>query len=373
MRILFVCENYIPHYGGAEVVFKNLAENMAKQGHKVMLVTHQLPKTPHLETMKGVHIVRVPCFNSRYLFSFFAIPTVLKLAKHADIIQTTTFNGAPPAWFASRFRRVPVVLTVHEVWVNKWRKLTEKSLLSAAIHNILEKMIYLLPYSKYICVSNATRKALLKIGIQESKVVAIHNGFNYEEWKGKHSGKKVRKKLGIDKNFVLFSWGRPGTSKGHEDIIKAMPKIKEEIPKAKLVLMLSMQDEYRKEVRKLKTLIKNLFLEENVQIINSVPYGDLGNYIKAADCVVHPSLSEGFGYAVLEACELGVPVIASDNASLPEVIWGKYILIPPKSHEKIAEAVVAVSKGKYKKSKKKLFKWKDSVKKYISTYKELLT
>ncbi|MBS3127462.1 glycosyltransferase [Candidatus Woesearchaeota archaeon] len=45
MKILFICENYYPHLGGAEVVFKNLAEGYVKRGHQVTVLTHQLQGT----------------------------------------------------------------------------------------------------------------------------------------------------------------------------------------------------------------------------------------------------------------------------------------------------------------------------------------
>ena len=46
MKILFVIENYLPHIGGAEIVFKTLAEGLVKKGHSVDLITHRLKNTP---------------------------------------------------------------------------------------------------------------------------------------------------------------------------------------------------------------------------------------------------------------------------------------------------------------------------------------
>ena len=45
MKILFVCENYYPHFGGAEVLFKSLAEGFSKKGHQVSVLTHRLKGT----------------------------------------------------------------------------------------------------------------------------------------------------------------------------------------------------------------------------------------------------------------------------------------------------------------------------------------
>src|SRR3989344_4390735 len=113
MRILFVCENYFPHYGGAEVLFKNLAERYVKKGHQVTILTHQLKGTQKIEMINGVRVLRVPSFFSRYAFTFLAVPQAIRLAKAHDIIQTTSFNGAPPAWLAAKITKRPVVITVH--------------------------------------------------------------------------------------------------------------------------------------------------------------------------------------------------------------------------------------------------------------------
>ncbi len=42
MKILFVIENYLPHIGGVELVFKNLSEALVKLGHEAIIVTHRL-------------------------------------------------------------------------------------------------------------------------------------------------------------------------------------------------------------------------------------------------------------------------------------------------------------------------------------------
>ena len=41
MKVLFVLENYIPHIGGVEIVFKNLSGGLVKVGHDVSIVTHR--------------------------------------------------------------------------------------------------------------------------------------------------------------------------------------------------------------------------------------------------------------------------------------------------------------------------------------------
>ena len=56
---------------------------------------------------------------------------------------------------------------------------------------------------------------------------------------------------------------------------------------------------------------------------------ELQSYIAASDCIVVPSLSESFGFAAAEACAMGKPIVASNVASLPEVVSARFILIEP--------------------------------------------
>lgn len=370
MKILFVCENYYPHYGGAEVLFKNLAEGFVKEGHRVAIVTTLLPGTKRFEEINDVKVHRVSCFNNRYLFSFFSIPKVWKLAQKADIIQTTTFNGAPPAWLGARLTGKPVVLTVHEVWIGKWKEVTGFSGVKAILHDLLERTLYLLPFNRYICVSNATRKDLLRQRISQNKTVTIYNGFDYEFWDSKNFStgevKKIRQNLKAENKFVCFSWGRPGASKGFQHLIKAAPYIKEKVPNAMILLMLGTKEKYKKNYQQLKRLASKY--PEIIKIIPSVPYQHLGTMIKAADCIIVPSLAEGFGYSVLEANSLNKPVVASDAGSLPEVISGKYQIFKSKNAINLAEKVYLASEGIMLYRKQKKYLWDNTIFNYLDIY-----
>jgi D-inositol-3-phosphate glycosyltransferase len=372
MNVLFVCENYLPHIGGAEIVFKNLAENLVKQGHTVDLVTHQLPKTRKFEVIAGVRVHRVACFDSRYLFTFFSIPKVFQLARTADVIHTTTFNGAPPAWLVSRLRRKNCVLTVHEVWVDKWKKITDKNWLSVFVHNLLEKMIYLLPFDHYACVSRYTQNDLARVGVNNRKVSVIYNGVDYDHFSKEYDGEGVRVRLSMEKNFVLLTYGRPGPSKGISVVIRAMPWVLKKIPHAKLLLILSKDTAYQEKYGVLKKLMRTLKLEEHVSFLDPVSWEKLPAHVKAADCVVVPSLAEGFGFAAVETAALGVPVVVTNAGSLPEVVSGTHVVVDAGSATAIADGVVSVFEGKAQHIPLKKFMIEDNVEKYVRLYTLLL-
>ena len=119
-------------------------------------------------------------------------------------------------------------------------------------------------------------------------------------------------------------------------------------------------------------MIKQLKIEKNVILHDPVSYKELPNYIKSADCVVVPSLAEGFGFTTAEACAMGRPVVASNTTSLPEVISGKYVLVKPRSPEGIAKGVELVYTNKTIKTPLKKFLLKDNIEKHIRLYEKIL-
>ena len=373
MKILFVIENYLPHIGGVEVVFRNLAEGLVKKGHSATIITHRLQGTAAEETINGVRIKRISCLGSRYLFTFFSIPAAISAAKDADIVHTTTFNGFFPAWVAAKLIGKPLIATIHEVWIGKWMEYTDFSWTSALLHDWVERLIYLLPsVGRYVTVSNSTRQQLLRIGKKEGKVITIYNGVDYKHFDNKkYDGDKIRRKYSLQKNYVLLVYGRPGPSKGIEYAIAAMKHILQKIPNAKMMLMLSRDRQYEGKYVQLQHLISKLGLNDNIINIPPVPYSELPNYIKAADCVIVPSLSEGFGYTAAEAAAMGKPIVASNTTSLPEVVSGKYVLVPPKNPAEIADAVVKIKDGKIKAKPLKKFAIDENVKGYLQLYNEL--
>jgi len=372
MKILFVLENYIPHVGGVEILFKNLCEGLAKSGNDISVATHRLKGTKKFEVINGVNVYRINCLQSRYLFTFLSIPTVLKLANKADLIQTTTFNAAFPAWLASKITGKKCVITIMEVWIGQWTKLTEMNWISAKIHDFLERRIYTLNFDKYIAISQSTKKQLIQIGKKQEKIEVIYPGVDYKHWDSqKHDGQKTRKKLALEKNFVYLFTGRPGVSKGLEYLIRAVPLISKKIHNSKLLAIISKDKAYKKRYTQILKLIKKLNVEDKIIIHDPVSYKELPAYVKAADCVVVPSLSEGFGYCAAEASAMNVPVITSDTTSLPEVVSRRYVLVKPKNPGSIAEGVEKVYNKKTNKTKLKKFKTEENVKKYLKIYDDL--
>jgi glycosyltransferase involved in cell wall biosynthesis len=72
------------------------------------------------------------------------------------------------------------------------------------------------------------------------------------------------------------------------------------------------------------------------------PRATLVRLMQGAAAFVFPSLYEGFGLPVLEAMACGVPVLASDRTSVPEVAGDAGLLFDPTDEEALAGALVRV-------------------------------
>jgi len=151
-----------------------------------------------------------------------------------------------------------------------------------------------------------------------------------------------------------------------------MKEISERVPEARMLLMLSADRQYRRKYSQLQQLIRELKLGGKIINLQTVPHSELPKYIKAADCVIIPSLSEGFGYTAAEAAAMGKPIIASNTTSLPEVVSGKHILVKPKDSHEIASAVESMRRGKCHTTKPRKFTIEENVTNYLKAYEQLL-
>jgi len=373
MKILFVLEHYYPFIGGAEVLFKQVCEGLVKKGHIVTVITSRLPQTSTFEIINGVSVYRINTSHraSRYWFTFLAVPLSIRMARSVDIIQTTTYNGAFPAWLASRLTGRKCIITVHEVIAEGWRSMMGMNPIMACLHRSLEHIIIILPFDHYIAVSSYTAERIKRCGVKKEKISTVYNGIDYELFDPqKADGRAVRSKLGLKDEFIYMYYGRPGISKGLEYLIRAVPLISEKISHAKLLMILGKMpsDGYKR----ITDLIKELHVEKSVILLEPVPRNQLPSYIAAADCVVVPSISEGFGFTAIEACAMRRPVVASNVASLPEVISGTFKLVPPADPSALADGIHSVFAGTVTTSEEKHFYWSDCINGYEKLYYKLI-
>ena len=181
MRVLFVLEHYYPHIGGVEKLFQGLAEALAKEGHDVTVVTTRHRRgLPELQRLNGVKVIRLRV-KDRFGFTVLGIPAIVRLARRADVqfsdpyragrygaldlIHTTSYNAAVPAYIAARIRKKKILITFHEVWGPLWNKLPFLDWWQRKAYAAFERFILRFRFDKVIAVSDYTARCLKEAGI----------------------------------------------------------------------------------------------------------------------------------------------------------------------------------------------------------------
>jgi glycosyltransferase involved in cell wall biosynthesis len=365
VKLLYVLENYWPHVGGMETLMGQICRRMAERSHEVTVVTRSVKNAPTLETKDGVKILRVTSPGGRYTFPLAALRAVLGLARDCDIIHTTTFTAAPLGSFVGFVRRKPVVLTVPELWIGKWHTFSDATAISSALFDISERAIFAFPFDAYIGISNYTTERLRAyLGTRRSTIRTIYCGFDPTPWRRPVDVRAIRASLGVaDEEFLILSYGRPGMSKGFRYLVDAFPRIAEVVPNVRLHLILSDSQATSRELAELKRRA-----DARIVFHRPLPFDTLTGVVRSANCVVIPSLAEGFGYATLEAATSGVPLVVSETASIPEVLGGRYQFAKPRDVESIVHAVGRISGGVFLQREIPRFDWDDTIRAYEAVY-----
>ena len=201
-----------------------------------------------------------------------------------------------------------------------------------------------------IAVSNNTKKDLMRLyKVPEGKIEVIYEGVN-ENFEFRisnfetnsnfqNSNLKIDSKFKIQNSkFILFI-GRLEKRKNIEGIIEAYKILKEKY-NVSHSLVLAGKPGYSYEIIKLK--IENLFKISNFKFqiieLGYVDEKDKPELIKNADVFLFPTFYEGFGLPILEAQNMGVPVVTSNISSLPEVGGKSVLYADPYKPESIADA-----------------------------------
>ena len=97
-----------------------------------------------------------------------------------------------------------------------------------------------------------------------------------------------------------------------------------------------------KEDEHVRTIIKNLKLEDRVIFSGFIPETDLPKLYRTAKALLFVSFYEGFGLPIVEAQASGIPVITANNTSLAEIAGDAAVLVDAADIDSIAIAITDV-------------------------------
>lgn len=142
----------------------------------------------------------------------------------------------------------------------------------------------------------------------------------------------------LDTNHILFL-GRLGKRKGTYDLLQAIKNIDNKIPeKYKFDLCGD------GEIDEVKKKIKELQLEKRIDFVGWVDIEKKKEILRKVCINVLPSYNEGLPMSILETMALGIPNIATNIASIPEVIEDGIngFLIKPGDVYALSESILAL-------------------------------
>ncbi len=132
--------------------------------------------------------------------------------------------------------------------------------------------------------------------------------------------------------------------------------------------------------RELKKALQLFPRDEKPILTGYVPKKLLPDLYRGASLFVYPSLYEGFGLPVIEAMACGVPVLASNSTSLPEVVEDAGVLIDPRDVSHLKEAMMELLEDEKARrelarrgiARAKLFSWDQCARQTLSVYERSL-
>jgi glycosyltransferase involved in cell wall biosynthesis len=181
--------------------------------------------------------------------------------------------------------------------------------------------------NRIMTISESSKRQIInhfKVPAEKISIVypAVDPSFFYRRSKAEIN--KVQRKYKLPPRYVLYH-GTIEPRKNIEGLLAAYDKLPAKIH-AQYGLVLAggkgwQDEEILVAIAKLKKKGRNIIQT------GYLPDADTAPVISGASVLVFPSHYEGFGIPPLEAMACGVPVIASNNTSLPEVVGNAGLLI----------------------------------------------
>lgn len=231
------------------------------------------------------------------------VASAIALENDFDVIHAHDWLTYAAGIAAKRISGKPLVIHVHATSFDR------------ASDNAIDPRVFALEKmgmeaaDKIMAVSNLTRNIVInKYGIDPSKVVAVHNAVDFNEFK------QMEVKRGVDDKIVTFL-GRITYQKGPEYFIEAAYKVLQKCPNVRFV-MAGNGDLMNRSIRR----VAKLGIADKFHFTGFLRGDDVKKMFAYSDVYIMPSVSEPFGISPLEAMKSNVPSIISKQSGVAEVL-----------------------------------------------------
>lgn len=197
-----------------------------------------------------------------------------------------------------------------------------------------------------VTISNHSKKDIINFyNVAEDKIKVIYLAAD-ENFKPRSltldQRERLIKKYNLPSKFILYV-GNIDFRKNIDAILEVAEILVNKRNKdIYFVLVSGPSRRYIKIINKKNQKIK----KNHIIILNNIEREDLPLIYNLADVFFFPSFYEGFGLPPLEAMQSGLPVVASNTSSLPEVIREGGIMHGPKDYDGFAEDIIKLLEDK---------------------------
>jgi glycosyltransferase involved in cell wall biosynthesis len=202
---------------------------------------------------------------------------------------------------------------------------------------------------RILAVSGYTRDRFVKEqNFEPKKVDILPNTFDRSRFHPAPKPDYLLQKHGLKREQpVILTVARLSKAeqyKGYDQIIKALPAIRQYIPDVRYIIVGKGDDRPR-----IEQLIAELGMEHNVTLAGFVADEQLCDYYNLCDVFAMPSKGEGFGIVYLEALACGKPVLGGNqDGAIDALCHGELgALVNPDDTQAIAQTLIQILQGVY--------------------------
>ena len=349
MKILLISSTFPPRkFGGITASSYILAKTLVNKGHEVTVYTTDInercSRIPNVEGVKDIDGIRVRYFKNisnwlaslRLYLPIGMIVVIKRELNNFDIIHLNEFRSFHSI-IVHRYAKKYSIPYVLQARGSLPRIMTMQKL--KQIYDVLWGYRLLKDASKVIALTQIEAEQYKSMGVSEGEIEVVPNGIDLVEFENLPQRGEFRKKWRINNSqkLVLFL-SRIHKIKGPDLLAKAFAELSRNFSDVKLVIA-GPDDGY---LPTLKSLIKELKIEEKV-LFTGLLYGrdKLEAYVDA-DVYVLPSVYEIFGRTLLESMACGTPVVVTDRCGIADVVDDKAGLVVPYDKKALGKAILEI-------------------------------
>jgi glycosyltransferase involved in cell wall biosynthesis len=348
---------------GTATYCRSLVRSLAQLG-----APHRFVVCYRLSRFKNRHQFRAPLAGinaPNFSVQPYQPPLTFWLPGQVDVFHN--LGQRPPAF---RFKRE--VVTVHDVFPISGGGYSTPEFqrkFSALLRQAVERASRIVTLSEY-----TASQVVLHCGVERSRIRVVPGGVwpQTEVLSPEDAARERARVVGEGHEMLLMV----GVIDNRKNVVNALRALQLLPPRYRLVL--AGGDGYGSEA--VHGFIASQRLEERVRAPGYVAPEALAALYGSASALLFPSLEEGFGFPVLEAMARGLPVVASNTSSLPEVGGDAALYADPGDPHSIAEQVTRavedpdlrqemIRKGALR---ARGFTWERTARETLRVYEELL-